>query len=242
MNSLLAVSSGSFVYSGSTYSSFSGSFPLNPGTNLTRDSSVDEVITQIEDNLLSARRLPESVKEKIRTYATTSSTGAIIPFTPSKTTTQNTKVRGIIALALASPEFILQSGYDAAPLVEITGQSPVSSTNNKLVFIELGGGYDWLHGIIPKDQYSTYQSLRTNSSGTIAIAPENLTDLGDFYMNNALAFSGASGPSLKSLYDSNNLRIFNRVGTFKHSRDHDAAQKQGTSYENTTLSEDDGAF
>lgn len=61
-------------------------------------------------------------------------------------------------------------------------------------------------------------------------------------MNNALAFSGVNGPSLKSLYDSNNLRIFNRVGTFQHSRDHDAAQKQITSYSNTTVYEDDGAF
>ena len=51
-----------------------------------------------------------------------------------------------------------------------------------------------------------------------------------------------SGPSLKSLYDSDNLRIFNRVGTFQHSRDHDAAQKQSTSYSSTTLYEDDGAF
>ena len=61
-------------------------------------------------------------------------------------------------------------------------------------------------------------------------------------MNNALAYSGANGPSLKSLYDSNNLRIFNRVGTFQHSRDHDAAQKQSTSYSSTTTYEDDGVF
>lgn len=44
------------------------------------------------------------------------------------------------------------------------------------------------------------------------------------------------------MYDSNNLRIFNRVGTIKHSRDHDAAQKQSTSYSNITAYEDDGAF
>lgn len=128
----------------------------------------------------------------MRTYATTSSTGATIPFTPSNTVTQNTKVRGLIALAFASPEFILQTGYDALPVTTSSGQSPISSTNNKLVFIELSGGYDWLHGIIQKDQYATYQSLRTNSSGTIAIAPQNLTDLGDFYMNKALAFSGSN--------------------------------------------------
>lgn len=241
-NSLLTVSSGAFVYSGSTYSSFSGSFPVNPGATLSREASVDEVITQIEDAILSSRRLPESVKTKIRTYATTGSTGAIIVFNPSNATTKITKVRGMIALALASPEFILQTGYDAAPVTEGTSQTPIDTTNNKLVFIELAGGYDWLHGVIQKDQYSTYQTLRTNSSGTIAIAPENLTDLGEYYLNNALAYSGTNGPSLKSLYDSNNLRIFNRVGTIKHSRDHDAAQKQSTSYTNTTVYEDDGVF
>lgn len=241
-NNSLAVSSGSMTYSGTVYASFSGSFPITVGAPLTRESSVDEIIGQIEDSLLSSRRLPEAVKEKIRAYATTSSTGATIPFAPSATNTQNTKVRGIVALALASPESILQTGYDALPETESLGQSPIANSSNKIVFIELSGGYDWLHGVIQKDQYATYQQLRTNSSGTIAISPDKLTDLGDFYMNNALAYSGANGVSLKSLYDSNNLRIFNRVGTFQHSRDHDAAQKQSTSYSNTTLYEDDGAF
>jgi len=231
------------VYSGTTYTNFTGSFPISPSSVLTRQSNVDEVITQIEDTILSSRRLPESVKVKIRTYATTSSTGATIAFTPVDTTIQNTKIRGIIALAFASPELILQTGYDIAPATENTTPSVISSTNNKIVFIELSGGYDWLHGIIQKDQYTTYQSIRTDGSGgTIAIAPQNLTDLGDFYMNNALAYSGANEPSLKSLYDSNNLRIFNRVGTSRHSRDHDAAQKQSTSYSNITDYTDDGAF
>lgn len=188
-NSLLSVSSGAFVYSGTMYPAFSGSFPINPGANLMRESTVDEILTQTENAILSSRRLPEAVKSKIHTYATTGSTGAVIAFTPSNTTTQNTKIRGIIALALSSPEFILQTGYDRIPVTESTGQTPIDTTSNKLVFIELSGGYDWLHGIIQKDQYATYQSFRTNSSGTIAIASQNLTDLGDFYMNNALAFS-----------------------------------------------------
>lgn len=135
----LTVSSGSFVYSGSTYSNFSGSFLINSVANLIRQSSVDEVITQIEDTLLSSRRLPEIVKAKIRTYATTSSTGASIAFTPQNTTTQTTKIRGIIALVFASPEFVLQTGYDALSITENTTPSPISSTNNKLVFIELSG-------------------------------------------------------------------------------------------------------
>lgn len=109
--------------------------------------------------------------------------------------------------------------------------------------MELGGGYDWLHGIVPKSEYSDYVSLRTITGGTIAIDLPRMTDLGDFYMNNALAYgSGGTIPSLKSLYDSNNLRIFNRVGTTNHSRDHDQAQKKITSFESTTLSNVDGFF
>lgn len=189
VNALLTVASGTLTYSGTAYPGFSGSFSVNPGASLTREATADEIITQIENSVLSSRRLPEAVKAKMRTYATTSNTGATIAFTPSNMATQNTKVRGMIALAFASPEFILQTGYDAPTVTENTTLSPISSTSNKLVFIELSGGYDWLHGIIQKDQYATYQSLRTNSSGTIAIAPQNLTDLGEYYMNNALAFS-----------------------------------------------------
>lgn len=62
-------------------------------------------------------------------------------------------------------------------------------------------------------------------------------------MNNALAYgSGGTTPSLKSLFDSNNLRIFNRVGTPNHSRDHDQAQKQIASYGATTVDDADGVF
>lgn len=61
-------------------------------------------------------------------------------------------------------------------------------------------------------------------------------------MNNAIAYGSGGAPSLKSLYDSENLRIFNRVGTTNHSRDHDAAQKQIASYSNITDMEADGVF
>ena len=44
------------------------------------------------------------------------------------------------------------------------------------------------------------------------------------------------------MFDSNNLRIFNRVGTPNHSRDHDQAQKQIASYGATTLDDADGVF
>jgi len=59
-------------------------------------------------------------------------------------------------------------------------------------------------------------------------------DLGDVYMNSALAYGSGGGPGFKSLYDQGYLKIFNRVGGYKHSNDHDAATKQITSYDSST--------
>ena len=144
---------------------------------------------------------------------------------------------------LAQPEFVLQTGFDRNTVSENLSQSVLQNPNGKLLFVELGGGYDWLHGIVQKDQYQDYVTMRTTTGGTIGIDPSRMTDLGDFYMNNALAYgSGGTTPSLKSLYDSTNLRIFNRVGTPRHSRDHDQAQKQIASYGSTTFDDADGVF
>lgn len=55
-------------------------------------------------------------------------------------------------------------------------------------------------------------------------------------MNRYLAYSGgniANGPALKQQFDNGNLKIFNRVGTSLHSRDHDQAQRQMVSIDNT---------
>ncbi len=45
-----------------------------------------------------------------------------------------------------------------------------------------------MSGIIPKDEYSTYLDYRSNQTGSIAITGTGLVDIGDFYMNSALAF------------------------------------------------------
>ncbi len=143
----------------------------------------------------------------------------------------------------AQPEFVLQNGADAATTHENLAQSVLTNAQGKLLFVELGGGYDWLHGIIPKAEYSDYVTKRTVGTGSIVIDQTHVVDLGDTYMNRAIAYDGSgTAPSLKSLYDSNNLRIFNRVGTPKHSRDHDQAQKQIASYGSTTNEDADGVF
>lgn len=55
-------------------------------------------------------------------------------------------------------------------------------------------------------------------------------------MNRYLAYSGgniANGPALKQQLDNGNLKIFNRVGTSLHSRDHNQAQIQMVSINNS---------
>lgn len=47
------------------------------------DISIDELITQAEDNLLGGRRLSSRVRNRISEYLTTSETGSTIPFRPN---------------------------------------------------------------------------------------------------------------------------------------------------------------
>lgn len=57
-------------------------------------------------------------------------------------------------------------------------------------------------------------------------------------MNPYIAYSGgvqANGSGMKQVYDAGYLRIFNRVGTPEHSRDHNQAQNQSTSFDNTVM-------
>jgi hypothetical protein len=48
--------------------------------------TMDQFITTVQDNLLLGRELPLSVKNQIKTYLTTSETGAIIQFQPTNVT------------------------------------------------------------------------------------------------------------------------------------------------------------
>lgn len=55
--------------------------------------------------------------------------------------------------------------------------------------------------MVPKDEYSTYVDYRTNQSGSIALPLSNLVDIGNFYMNSALATGSGTTPGFKSLFD-----------------------------------------
>lgn len=135
---------------------------------------------------------------------------------------------------LAQPEFIIQSGYSTAQSTESASTSVFDGTNSKLVIMELGGGYDWLQGVVPKAEYDTTYQARRNANGkNIVLNKSTLLDAGEYYLNPTLA-------PFKNLYDQNFLRIVNRVGTDKHSTDHDAAQKQMASFASSTETSAEG--
>ena len=58
--------------------------------------------------------------------------------------------------------------------------------------MELPGGYDWLNGIIKKTDYAHYAEIRTDetSGNSITQSLTGLVDIGDYYMNRYLAYSG----------------------------------------------------
>lgn len=60
-------------------------------TTGTGDITMDQFIQQVQDNLLLGRELPLATKNAIKTYLTTSETGATISFQPNNTAYKNLK-------------------------------------------------------------------------------------------------------------------------------------------------------
>ncbi len=120
-------------------------------------------------------------------FLLTNADGTPTLFRPSLASYANSKIRSVIAMFLAQPEFVLQTGVDKPIVNENLAQSALANATGKLLFVELGGGYDWLHGVIPKAEYQDYINKRTNTGGTIVIDQSHVTDIGDFYMNSAIA-------------------------------------------------------
>lgn len=184
---------------------------------LERDINVNETVTQLENYLYSWRRLSDSVKSQITSYLTTDDNGNARIFLPNNTTYRNTILRWVISIMLSQPEFVMNMWFDKQA-TNGTVNSLLPNSNSKLVFVEMFGWYDWLHAIVQKDNYNDYVTKRR----PLAVSSSDMIDLWDYYMNPAYN-------AFKPLYDSNNLRIVNRVGAPSHSRWHDTAAIQVTS-------------
>lgn len=140
------------------------------------------------------------------------SSGNLLPIAPTNTQYFNKYIRGLLSIMLAQPEYVLMRGYDLPTVTDTEETRFLDSITGKLFIVELYGGNDYLTSIIPKDEYSTYLNYRTNSTGSIAIAGTGLVDIGDFYMNSALAYNSGTTTGFKDLYDQGYMKFFNRVG------------------------------
>jgi uncharacterized protein (DUF1501 family) len=239
----LLISSGSLSNSGMLTPIYSGSILFAETSTLTADIvSSDTLIDIYEWYIFPGRHLDGITRSIVKQFLETEWSGNTIPVTPSSLEYYNRNIRGLISILLSEPEYVLSRGSDLPPATDTSEQRFLDAITGKIFFIELYGWNDYLSSIIPKDEYSTYLDYRTNQSWSIAITGNWLVDIGNFYMNSALAYGSGGTPGFKSLYDGGYLKIFNRVGAYAHSQDHDAAAKQITSYSNTTAASAEWVF
>lgn len=235
MQNRLTLSSGSLSNSWTNTPIYSWSIQFQNGGKVTTDIlTADDLIRIFEDSLLIDKRLLPDTHDMVKKFLETDQSGTLLPIAPSRIDYYDRNIRGLVSILLSQPEYVLLRGYDAPVFLDSNEQHFLDNITGKLFFVELYGWDDYLSSIVPKDEYATYQSYRTNSSGSIALPLANLVDIGNFYMNSALAYGSGWSPGFKSLFDGWYLKIFNRVGSYRHSQDHDAAARQITSYENST--------
>jgi hypothetical protein len=229
------VFSGSYTASGvAARPVYDASFPVLSGS-LSREKTAPELVDALTARLLPYRPLPSDVRDSLLAYLSTDNSGATIVPHPAVNSYANARLRGLVALVLSQPEYLMVSGYDRASVsADAGGASPLSSARGKLVIVQMYGGYDWLHGVIPKADYDLFARGRTTvTNGTIATDLSRLIDLGDYYLSSDFA---PYAPYALS----GDLKIFNGVGGAWHSSDHNAAQHQMTSFSDTTDIFDDG--
>ena len=186
----------------------------------------DNIINVLEKKLYISRHLWNDLKQKLITFLTTDKNWEKVDIDFNNKNFVNVNLRWVLYMMLNQPEYILQSWYDSwtGSLNNNTwSKEEVFTNNNKIIFIKAIGWLDYLNAIIQKDEYNTYFNLRW-SWGAMALT--GLLDLNDkFYINKNLE-------PFKELYDSNNLRIINRVWTPDSSRGHDSASRKITSLHN----------
>lgn len=170
-----------------------GTFIFTPDSEMSADIvTADQIYDTYEKYILDDRKLPIEVRSQILPFLMTDESGMTIPIAPSNTDYYNGVIRGLMSILMCQPEYVLLHGWNAPIIPDNTAGRVLDTTKSKIIFIELNGGNDYLSSIIPKDDYTIYRGWRTNASGTIAITGTGLVDIGDYYMNSALAY-GSGG-------------------------------------------------
>lgn len=190
---------------------------------IQKDFTKESLISYLEDKLYLDRKLPQNVREKLINFLSVDNTWKSVIFDLNNNTYKNYYIKWLIQLMLIQPEYIMQSWYDLNKSIQNTNKTNFINNNSKLIVIKAWWGFDYLHWVIPKDEYDLYLEYRWEWAQTWTWII-NLDD--KYYLNSSLA-------PLKNLYDSWNLKLINRVWTPNHSRWHDTASQQITSLKST---------
>ncbi len=185
-------------------------------------TSADSIITELEDKLFLWKRLDLDTKTKIINFLTHDKdwNEIIIDFNDANYLARN--IQWAIYIMLNQPEYILQSWYDNISN-NTNQQKSFYKNQNKIVFIKASWWLDWLHTIIPKNEYTEYLNYRW----TWALTWTWLLSLNDkYYINWEMQ-------PFVDLYNKWNLKVINRVWTPNHSRWHDSASRKITSIDDT---------
>ncbi len=213
---VLTMSSWSLVIGKQTYNFWTSVITLEKGYNFHSDISIAQMFEQLEKNLYIWRKIPETVKEKLANFLQVDQNGLSRTFLPNNTTYRNKYIRAVISVLFSQPEFLLLSWYDKQDTwLGNSWNTQIKDSSKKLIMIELYGWYDWINGVIPKNEYEYYSQIRWS----LAYKKEDLIEMWDFYVNKAFE-------SFQSFYQNGDLRVVNRVGTPNHSRWHDTAAIQ----------------
>ncbi len=185
----LLIHSGVLTQNGSGTQILSGSIMFDMNSKLIADTiQPNEIIDTYENFLYGEKRLQLDTRNLLIDFLTKNSSGAILPVAPTNVNYFNKNIRGLLSILMSQPEYVLLSGYDLPASTENTDEHFLDNIPGKLFFVELYGGNDYMTSIISKDEYNTYLDYRSNQSGSIAITGTGLVDIGNFYMNSALAY------------------------------------------------------
>ena len=186
-----------------------------------RDTA-DNIINELEDKLFLWKTLDISTRNKLINYLTHDKDWNEIQIDFDNTDYIAKNIQWVIYIMLNQPEYVLQSWYDKA-ITSDTQNTSFYTNENKIVFIKASGWLDWLHTIIPKDEYNEYLTYRS----TWALTWTWLISLNDdLYINWSMQ-------PFVDLYNAWNLKVINRVWTPNHSRWHDSASRKITSIDDT---------
>ncbi len=223
-----------FTSSWVDYPIINSNLKLKEELTLENSISIDDMITMYEDKILLWKRLDSNTKNLIKNFLSKDENWNDIIF---EILWNKEKIESLWIIFMSLPEFVLNWWF-TNQTISYNETSFLNSTSSKIVFVELSWGYDYINNFFAKKNKLDLQTLRP----TLYRKDSEIVDLWDYYMENHLAYWTGGNVWFKSLFDTDNLKIFNRVWAKNHSRDHDQASKEVQSCDSFTSTNVDWSF